>query len=107
MEIEIASQEKLRFVEDTVGKLLLLLGHPEALVTDESKLTNFMNFYYHGDKKKEKRWRSAVVKLVKRKSGVDIDPVFTKPLPEVAKYTVRRDIEEARKGDGGDWRGIG
>ena len=41
MKFESAPQEKVEHLQPYVDKVLLALGHPEALVTDESTIVDF------------------------------------------------------------------
>lgn len=43
--IEIADQDKVDFFEKQIDIVLKALGHPEALVTDESMVTDFMSHF--------------------------------------------------------------
>jgi len=59
--IELAEHDKIDFLQDYVDKVLEAIGHPEALVTNESLVWDFTS-----DKGKLKR--------VSKKLGFDVDP---------------------------------
>ena len=45
VDFELADQEKVIQYSDFVNIILENLGHPEALVTDESKISDFLNIF--------------------------------------------------------------
>lgn len=62
--IEFAPRERIRFAERLKEKVLEVIGFPEALVTDESRLTDFLSIFDierscgPGDKPGRHRFRS-------------------------------------------------
>ena len=53
VDFELASQEKVIQYSDFVNIILENLGHPEALVTDESKISDFLNIFDKDNRGKE------------------------------------------------------
>ena len=51
--IELANQDRVKELEVQIDELLFQLGHEDALVTDESELCHFLDFFLDED---EKEW---------------------------------------------------
>ena len=63
--IELCSQEKIKELEPYIDEVVRALGHKEALVTDESMVSDFLDIV---DKK---RWAGQIAKA-KKKLGVEV-----------------------------------
>ena len=59
--IELAPQDEVELLEPYVDKILEALGHPEALVTDESDIGDFLCFCVEEEATKE--LKEASIKL--------------------------------------------
>jgi len=68
---ELASQDKVNDLEKYVGKVLEALGHPEALVTDESRVFDFTHFIMD-EQEYEKDKNEQLLKAFKE-LGIEID----------------------------------
>jgi len=80
--VEFAAQESLGFVSDMADDFLAkVLGHPEALITDESYITDFETW---GER--TERFRKQIIARAKKVYGVDISDVFDEPLPKVLHF---------------------
>lgn len=91
VKIEIASQEQTKFVANITDEFLdKVLGFPGALVTDESGLSHFEDFFDLKENKREKGIKKVINKC-KKVYGVDITDIYHKRFPEIMKY-----IEEHR-----------
>ena len=64
---ELAGRDKVTILDKYVAKILKALGHPEALVTDESMVSDFLDIF---DAKERIKQSNKVKKIVK----VDIFP---------------------------------
>lgn len=86
-EVEIASQEALRFVRDVAEVFLYeVLGHPEALITDQSLIYDFGPFE---SQVSMEEFEKEVILKTKAIFGVDITPVIEEYLPVIFHY-IRR-----------------
>jgi len=65
--IVIASQDKCNKIESKVNKLLKLLGHKDALVTDESIIGDFLDIF-------DKKRREKQLKTFSKKIGFKVKP---------------------------------
>jgi len=65
--IVLAPQDKIKELEPYMDKVLNALGHPEALVTDESMVTDFLDIF-------DKDSRVKQIKKTQKKIKVDIFP---------------------------------
>ena len=65
--IELASQNKIDKLQPYIDKVLKALGHPEALVTDESMVCDFLDIFDKDERVKQ-------VKKAHKKIGVNIFP---------------------------------
>ena len=63
---ELASQEECDQLEPYVDRVLVALGHPEALVTDESYVSDFLCFFDKIEAEEE-------LKEARRKLGISFD----------------------------------
>ena len=91
--IIVAPQEKLKFVEDFCDEFLQKVCGTGGLVTDESRLRDFISMYFFVKTKVERdALKEKVIKKVQRIYGCNIRSVFHKPLPELMKY-----VQENRK----------
>jgi hypothetical protein len=59
--IELASQDKIIELEPYINKVLRALGHSEALVTDESLISDFLNIF--DQKERDKQLKKLIKKL--------------------------------------------
>ena len=76
---ELASQDEIPKYEKEIAIILKALGHSEALVTDESAISDFLPFLSSMDRKEEfKKFKKKMAKY-----NVDID--FQDYLIDVAK----------------------
>lgn len=75
LKIVFAPQNQVNFYEDIKNKFLeKVLNHPEAWISDESKLSNF------------NQWLPGVRLLTLENFNVDILPVIDRPLSEIFAY---------------------
>lgn len=72
--IIIADQDGVDSFEPLTTELLTLLGHPEALVTDESELSHFIDFTLQGEDYKQEKER--IWSEIEAKWGVDVRPMI-------------------------------
>ncbi len=119
VKITIASQEQLLFMKSILPIFLdKILGHPEALVTDKTNISDFSGFSVEdsvgkgikpghylfkymvskGNKKNFKEiifeckaihYQKWIIRKCKRFFGVDITDCYNKPLPEVLHYIIK------------------
>ena len=66
-EIELVSQEKVEIYAKEIEKLLKAMGHPEALVTDESLVSDFLDIF-------DKQERMKQIEKIKKQIKIDIFP---------------------------------
>jgi hypothetical protein len=84
--IDLTPQEKLSFVPEMEEHFLSqVLKHPEALITDESRISDFGPWGKNGDD-----FRKLIVKRVMKVYGVDIDDIYDEPLPAIFQYIQSR-----------------
>ena len=65
--IELASQEKVEVYAKEIENLLKAMGHPEALVTDESLVSDFLDIF-------DKQERIKQIEKIKKKIKIDVFP---------------------------------
>jgi hypothetical protein len=88
MTIDLASQEKLSFVPEMEEHFLSeVLKHPEALITDESRISDFGPWDENGDD-----FRKLIIKRAKKVYGVDLSSIYDEPLPAIFQYIQSRKI---------------
>jgi hypothetical protein len=67
IKFELASQDKVKKMRTYMHKIVTALGHSEALVTDESMVSDFLDIF-------DKEERTKQIKKAKKKIKVDICP---------------------------------
>lgn len=95
MKIVFASRERLLFLPKLEELILRLLRHPEAFVSDETRLSDFYSDDTDGPDPFP--FRKMFVRKVLRHTGVDIEPVFNEYLPKILHYIAEHMPEEKRK----------
>jgi len=87
--IELAKQDRVQDLEKYIAILLKALGHPEALVTDESYVSDFMDIFSSA-KQKEKK-----ILTLRKKLGIYFN--YQDFVVDVAEELKKKDNnEEAR-----------
>jgi hypothetical protein len=64
--IVMADDDRVRELGDRILPVLAALGHPEALITDESTVSDFVDVF------STERQRSAILKGVSKRLGVEV-----------------------------------
>lgn len=72
MKVTIAKHDGVDSFPEEIAALLLVLGHSEALVTDESWLSDFITFGLSGNEYYAERRR--IYKAIEARFGVDVYP---------------------------------
>jgi len=68
--IELAPIDNINQYEKEIGVILNLLGHPEALVTDESSIWEFLSNF--DDKKSNRKYNNKILNKISRRLGIDV-----------------------------------
>ena len=66
LKFELAPQDKIEKYQKEVTVIVKALGHPEALVTDESRISDFMSVFDSRGTDISKRGGKLLIKLAKK-----------------------------------------
>jgi len=69
--IELASTDNTDQYEREIGVILKLLGHPEALVTDESSVWDFLAHF--GGEKENEKFNKKMLNKISGRLGIDVN----------------------------------